>query len=151
MQQRKQLGRNLKAIKEVVDKTSKTIRDGRDVVPLQLRDALKACKKKRIQVETKYNNIRDLEIEETRRLEDAKRKHDEAAAKLENLHKQINKCTLNLRSAEKDMNIMLLQGRLRDVGHVDVSDLPYDQRLRLSTLIDQMKEVINEASVNSSP
>ncbi|KAJ4111373.1 hypothetical protein NW768_011952 [Fusarium equiseti] len=150
-QQRKQLGRNLEAIKGVVDQTTKTIKDGQDVVPLQLHDALKACKKKRDQVENKYNNIRALEIKEMRQLEDAKRKFDEANAKLENLNKQINKCMLNLRSAEKDMSIVLLQGRVRDVGHVDVSNLPYDQRLRLSTLIDQIKDVIDEGSVTSSP
>jgi hypothetical protein len=67
--------------------------------------------------------------------------------KLEDLDKQMNKCKLNLRSSEKDLNNVLLQRRLGDLSRVNVSALPpYDQRFHLAKPAEQMTAVLEGGS-----
>ncbi|RGP65259.1 hypothetical protein FSPOR_7393 [Fusarium sporotrichioides] len=146
---RRQTATKLNKIKEAINQMTKTISDCRDVVPTQLHQALKAIKTDRKTSKSKLYKIKELEAKKKQQLKDAERNHREVGAKLGELRKQMNKCKLNLRSAEQDLNNVLLQQRLDSLSRFNVSTLPYDQRLCLSKLIGQATTILDGGSGTS--
>ncbi|KAL4731736.1 hypothetical protein ACLX1H_000718 [Fusarium chlamydosporum] len=136
----------LRQIEDVTKEIRGTIEKGRDVVPLQLHEALEASKILHGGYEMEFLQATDHENQLTKQLKDAKRKYDEAGPKLEVLNGQMDTCRLDLRSAEQDLNNVLLQHRLEELSRVNVATLSYDKRLLLSKLANQMKTAIDGES-----
>ena len=91
-----------------------------------------------------------LKAEQTQQLEEAERRYSEAPSRLELLSKRIKECRLSLQSTEQDLNNVSLQRRLSDLSRINVSALPYDQRLLLSKLAGEIQAVLDKEPGASS-
>ena len=141
---RQEVDKKLSTVDIIIKQITKTIQDGQNMVPAQLHDALKASKADRQNLMDEVRNSEKLKAEQTQQLEEAERRYSEAPSKLEVLSKRIKECKLSLQSTEQDLNNVSLQRRLSDLSRINVSALPYDQRLLLSKLAGEIQAVLDK-------
>ncbi|KAF0634687.1 hypothetical protein FPSE5266_01895 [Fusarium pseudograminearum] len=133
----------LNKVKEAIKQMAKTIRDCHDVVPALLHQALKASQTDYNSSEGELQEIKRLEAEQIQQLKDTELKYRQADSKRKELSKQIDRCKLNLRRAEWDLDNALLQQRIDALSHVDVSTLAFNERLRVSKFVQQIAEIVD--------
>ncbi|CAG7559895.1 unnamed protein product [Fusarium equiseti] len=141
---RQDFDKKLSTVDIIIKQMTKTIQYGHDMVPAQLHDALKTSKADHQNLVDELNKTEKLKAEQTQQLEEAERMYNEATPKLEVLSKRMKECRLSLQSTEQDLNNVALQSRLSDLSRINVSALPYDQRLLLSKLVGEIQFVLDK-------
>ncbi|RFN48335.1 hypothetical protein FIE12Z_7384 [Fusarium flagelliforme] len=141
---RQDFDKKLNTVDIIIKQMTKTIQDGHEMVPAQLHDALEASKCDHRKLVDALNKAEKLKAEQTQQLEEAERRYSEAPSKLEVLGKRMKECKLSLQSTEQDLNNVSLQRRLSDLSRINVSALPYDQRLLLSKLVGEIQAVLDK-------
>jgi len=147
---RQDFDKKLSKVDIIIKQMTKTIQYGHDMVPAQLHDASKASKADHQNLMDELNKNEKLRAEQTQQLEEAERRYNEAPPKLEILSKRMKECRLSLQSTEQDLNNVALQRRLSDLSRINVSALPYDQRLLLSKLVCEIQFVLDKEHEASS-
>lgn len=140
---RQDFDKKLSTVDIIIKQMTKTIQDGHEMVPAQLHYALEASKADHRKLVDALNKAEKLKAEQTHQLEEAERRYSEAPSKLEVLGKRMKECRLSLQSTEQDLNNVSLQRRLSDLSRINVSALPYDQRLLLSKLVGEIQAVLD--------